>query len=106
LNLIFVFSLLDIYHVPFSSLDTERLWETREVLDLGRQEGFSESTMKRAISGLVQSGKLKKVKHGFYEIVGKCSKGQKLTPREEKDELLDFSDVTPDNEMNFPDYLK
>jgi len=33
-----------------------------------RQQGFKEATIKRAISNLVQSGKLIKIRRGEYEI--------------------------------------
>jgi predicted ATP-dependent serine protease len=88
------------------SLDDSRPWETGELIALGKRQSFSESTMKRAISGLAQSGKLMKVKHGVYEIIGRSSKGQKFTPREEKAELLNFSDATKGREIDFPEYLR
>jgi len=35
-----------------------------------QSKGYAEPTIRRALSGLVQSGKVKKVKHGEYEILG------------------------------------
>ena len=44
------------------------VWNTNEIINESRQQGFKEATIKRAISNLVQSGKLIKLRHGEYEI--------------------------------------
>ena len=44
------------------------VWTTNELVNESRQQNFKEATIKRAISNLVQSGKLIKIRHGEYEI--------------------------------------
>ena len=44
------------------------VWNTNEIINESRQQGFKETTIRRAISNLVQSGKLTKVRRGEYEI--------------------------------------
>ncbi|MCH7928188.1 MAG: type IV toxin-antitoxin system AbiEi family antitoxin domain-containing protein [Candidatus Dadabacteria bacterium] len=44
------------------------VWTSTEIVYESRQQGFKETTIRRAISNLVQSGKLTKVRRGEYEI--------------------------------------
>ncbi len=53
------------------SLASEKTdWTTLEMQVKGQLQGYSETTIKRAISNLTQSGKLLKIKRGEYEIAG------------------------------------
>jgi len=45
------------------------VWTTPELIDECRQQGFKDRTITRAISNLVQSGKLIKIQRGEYEII-------------------------------------
>jgi len=44
------------------------VWTSTEIVYESREQGFKETTIRRAISNLVQSGKLTKIGHGEYEI--------------------------------------
>ncbi len=48
--------------------EKKAVWTSTEIVSLSREQGFKETTIRRAISNLVQSGKLTKVSHGEYEI--------------------------------------
>ena len=45
------------------------VWTSTEIVNESREQGFKETTIRRAISNLTQSGKLTKIRHGEYEIV-------------------------------------
>jgi hypothetical protein len=49
------------------SLENETLM-TREVCEIGKQKGFTEITMKRALSRLVEGGNLERLKKGEYQF--------------------------------------
>jgi len=59
------------------SLSTERDWETSELQELGQKEGFSESTITRAIRNLKETVKIEKIKQGVYRIIGFSQKVNK-----------------------------
>lgn len=48
----------------------ERRYKAFEIQSELQSKGYAEPTIRRALSGLVQSGKVKKIKHGEYEILG------------------------------------
>ncbi|MGH7799649.1 MAG: AAA family ATPase [Thermodesulfobacteriota bacterium] len=80
------------------SLSPEKLWHTIEIYELGKAQGFSEVTPKRALSRLVQAGKVTRTKRGIYQIL---ALGQWVTK---------FSAIPDPNDPNvveadFPDYL-
>jgi len=67
------------------------IWTTSELYSEGDKEYISQSTMKRARDNLTQTGKLRKLKHGEYEIVAKVQKVKSSAPRGRNDELLNLS---------------
>jgi len=48
----------------------EGRYKASEIQSELQSKGYAEPTIRRSLSGLVQSGKVKKVKHGEYEILG------------------------------------
>ena len=70
------------------------IWTTSELYSEGEKQGFSESAMKRAKDNLTQTGKMRKVKHGVYEIVSKGQKVKSSDPIGGNNELLNFSRKT------------
>ncbi|HEX3037224.1 MAG TPA: AAA family ATPase [Thermodesulfobacteriota bacterium] len=53
-----------------NSLSDEREWTTGEIYELGKNKNFSESTLKRALSRLVEARKWERVKKGMYRKKG------------------------------------
>jgi len=47
------------------------VWTTLELQVECQQAGFGRSSVAREIANLTQTGKLRKVRHGEYEIAGK-----------------------------------
>jgi len=75
-------------------VNIKTVWETSELYSEGEKQGFSESTIKRARDNLTQSGKLRKVGHGVYEIVTKGQKVKSSDPIGGNNELLNFSRIS------------
>jgi len=74
--------------------DEKNIWQTSELYSEGEKQGFSESTIKRAKDNLSQSGKLRRIRHGVYEIVTKGQKVKSSDPIGGNNELLNFSRKT------------
>jgi len=74
-----------------SLVGQKNIWTTAELYSEGDKHNFSQATMKRARDNLSQTGKLRKVKHGEYEILAKVQKVKSSTPSGSKNELLNFS---------------
>ena len=80
------------------SLSPDKYWETSEIYELGETEGFNQVTIKRALSCLVQVGKIERIKRGVYKII---ASGQWVT------RISPIPDPNDPNSMgmNIPDYL-
>jgi len=82
------------------SLSKERTWKTSELQELGRNEGFSESTITRAIRNLKETGKLEKIKQGEYRIIGFSQKVKKSDYIPDRSDYLTKSGSTDDLSNN------
>ena len=77
------------------SLSSQKnIWTTSELYSEGDKHNFSQATMKRARDNLSQTGKIRKVKHGVYEILTKGQKVKSSAPRGVNNEPLNFSGLT------------
>jgi len=61
-------SLFKVQEFILSLSEKKGVWTTLELQAECQQEGYKEATIRRAISNLVQSGKLIKIQRGEYEI--------------------------------------
>ncbi len=86
-----------------NTLPDDRTYQTDEIYQLGRDKGFSESTTKRALSRLVESGKWERVKKGVYRKVGTGhgSKSSGIYP-----DPIDPLTRSQHFSMNMPSYLE
>jgi len=81
-------------HKFILSLSNERNWKTSELQELGQKEGFSESTITRAIRNLKETGKLEKIKQGEHRIIGFSQKVNKSDPMPDGTDFLTESSGT------------
>ena len=61
-------SLFKVQEFILGLAEKKGVWTTPETIDECRQQRFKDRTITRAISNLVQSGKLIKIQRGEYEI--------------------------------------
>ena len=80
--------------------DKKTVWATAEMQSSGQEEGFSDSTIKRGISNLSQTGKLKKIRRGVYEII---SLGQRVKSSDPRVEPNDPMTLTAEKVQYMPD---
>ncbi len=77
---------------------TKNKLSTSEILKHGKEKGYSERTLRRAISTLVESGKLEKVKRGEYCL---CHNANKSNPIPENSGIL----AQTKEEHQIPEFL-
>jgi len=82
------------------SLSTERSWKTSELQEIGKNEGFSESTTTRAIRNLREAGKIEKIKQGEYRIIGFSQIVKKSDPITDGSDFLTESGSADDLSNN------
>lgn len=88
-----------------NSLSDLREWTTSTLYQLGKDKGFSESTMKRAISKLAESGTWKRIKKGVYKKMrtGHGSKSSGYIP--DPIDPLTHRDNSDNDSGGLPEYL-
>jgi hypothetical protein len=65
-----------------NSFPNSKEWKTEEIYRLGKEKGFSQSTMKRALSRLVEAVIWERIKKGIYrkKVTGHGSKSSDIYP--------------------------
>lgn len=81
------------------SLSIDSVWRTQEIYEACQAEGFGESTSKRALGQLVQTGKIKRVRKGIYKIIS--TMGQRVTQNTPRGGKSDPTDPYIKNSNDF-----